>query len=243
MISAANSRQPHAILDLPSRFKKGLKIERLLKLPQRNQPIRMLEIGTGSGGIAYYFANHPHLQCEVTAVDVVDQRQVTYGYDFSLIRDTHLPSADASFDVVISNHVIEHVGEESQQRHHLSEIHRVLKPEGVGYLAAPNRWMLVEPHYKLAFLSWLPRTWRTPYLRLIRRGNHYDCRPLALAETEQALREVGLQFRNMGTQALREFISIEPQSSLVLRAAGYLPDTCLDYLAPLNPTLIYTVWR
>src|SRR3546814_2152088 len=45
----------HAVLDLPSRRFKGLKIERLLDLASRPQPIRMLEIGTGSGGIAHYF--------------------------------------------------------------------------------------------------------------------------------------------------------------------------------------------
>jgi spermidine synthase len=61
MKTVASQRQPHAVLDLPSRNCKGLKIERLL------------EIGTGSGGIAHYFATHPTLHCEVTAVEVVDQ--------------------------------------------------------------------------------------------------------------------------------------------------------------------------
>src|SRR3546814_9833619 len=67
-----------------------------------------------------------------------------------------LPFADDSFDVVLSNHVIEHVGEQPEQLAHLSELRRVLTPGGIGYLAVPNRWMLVEPHYRLAFLSWWP---------------------------------------------------------------------------------------
>lgn len=46
------ARQPHAVLDLPSRRLKGLKIERLLHLAERRQPIRMLESGIGSGGMA-----------------------------------------------------------------------------------------------------------------------------------------------------------------------------------------------
>ena len=48
----ATTRQPHAMLDLPSRRLKGLKIERLLRLAECRQSIRMLEIGAGSGGIA-----------------------------------------------------------------------------------------------------------------------------------------------------------------------------------------------
>jgi hypothetical protein len=54
------------------------------------------------------------------------------------------------------------VGDLVDQRHHLSEVRRVMNPTGIGYIAVPNRWMLVEPHYRLAFLSWLPLAWRTP---------------------------------------------------------------------------------
>ena len=42
-------RQPHAVLDLPSRGWKAEKIARLLNLAARAQPLRLLEIGTGSG--------------------------------------------------------------------------------------------------------------------------------------------------------------------------------------------------
>ena len=93
----AETRQPHAVMDLPSRNYKGLKIERLLGLAKRWQPLRLLEIGTGSGGIAHYFAAHPTLRCEVTAVDVVDQRLICEGYDFRLVHDTALPFDDAGF--------------------------------------------------------------------------------------------------------------------------------------------------
>ncbi|WP_457383337.1 class I SAM-dependent methyltransferase [Rhodanobacter sp. TND4EL1] len=146
-------RKPHISKDLHSRNLKGLKIERLLNLAGRTQPMRLLEVGTGSGGIAHYFGTHPKLHCEVDAVDVYDNRQVTDGYRYHQVHDTQLPFADQSFDVVLTNHVIEHVGDESAQLAHLAELHRVLRPDGVGYLAVPNRWMLIEPHYKLAFLS------------------------------------------------------------------------------------------
>src|SRR3546814_5855426 len=176
MMAEANDRLPHAVQDLPSRRQKGLKIERLLDLSSRGGHIRMLEVGTGTGGVAHYFATHPELDCSVDAVDVVDGRRITEGYSFHLVHGTQLPFADDSFDVVLSNHVIEHVGEQPEQLAHLSELRRVLTPGGIGYLAVPNRWMLVEPHYRLAFLSWWPHAWRSPYLRLMRKGKFYDCR-------------------------------------------------------------------
>lgn len=115
-------RQPHAVLDLL----------------HRPQPLRMLEIGTGSGGIAHYFATHPKLRCAVMAVDVHDNRLVRDGYDYRQVEGVELPFDDASFDVVITNHVIEHVGDAQAQHRHLAEIRSVMKPDGVVYLAVPN---------------------------------------------------------------------------------------------------------
>lgn len=232
------ARQPHAVLDLLSRRHKGLKIERLLDLQGLPQPIRLLEIGTGSGGIAHYFATHPTLQFHVTAVDVVDQRLIRDDYDFHLVHDTALPFADASFDVVLSNHVIEHVGERPAQLAHLRELHRVMAPGGVGYLAVPNRWMFTEPHYRLAFLSWLPRPLRTPYLRLMRRGQRYDCEPLTVPRLDALLAEAGFAWRHLEVEALRATLDIEDAHSPGARLVQRLPDAIIAAMRPMIPTLI-----
>ncbi|OYV31942.1 MAG: methyltransferase type 11 [Thiomonas sp. 20-64-9] len=233
-----DTRQPHAVLDFPSRRLKGLKIKRLLGLAERQQPMHLLEIGTGSGGIAHYFATHPTLRCEVTAVDVVDQRLIRDGYDFRLVHDTALPFADARFDVVLSNHVIEHVGARDAQLAHLRELRRVLAPGGVGYLAVPNRRMLVEPHFRLAFLSWLPRPLRTPYLRLMRRGERYDCEPLTVPQLDSLLAEAGFAWRHLEVEALRETLAIEGAQGPGAWLAGRLPDPALALTRRAIPTLI-----
>ena len=235
---SADVRQPHAVLDLPSRRHKGLKIERLLDLQRLSRPVRLLEIGTGSGGIAHYFATHPTLRCEVTAVDVVDQRLIRDGYDFRLVHDTALPFADGSFDVVLSNHVIEHVGARAAQLAHLRELRRVMAPGAVGYLAVPNRWMLVEPHYRLAFLSWLPRPLRTPYLRLMRRGQRYDCEPLTLSRLDALLAEAGFVWRHLEVEALRATLDIEGAHGPGMRLARRLPDALIAGMRSMIPTLI-----
>lgn len=229
-------RQPHAVLDLASRQHKARKIERLLGLRPR-VPLRLLDIGTGSGGIAHYFATHPDLNCIVTGVDVVDQRQVREGYAFQLIEDS-LPFPDGSFDVVLSNHVIEHVGARPGQLAHLREVRRVLASDGVGYLAVPNRWALIEPHYRLAFLSWLPRALRTPYLRLMRRGHHYDCEPLSLAELDALLAESGYTVEHLEIAAFRIMFELERPGAYSARLVARLPTGLLTALLPLFPTLV-----
>lgn len=241
MPTAAFQRQPHVALDLPSRDCKAMKIERLLDLARRPQPIRMLEIGTGSGGIAHYFAKHATLGCNVTAVDVVDNRLVRDGYIYHQVSGVELPFGGASFDVVITNHVIEHVGSAAAQRRHLAEVRRVLKPDGVGYLAVPNRWMVTEPHYHLKFLSWWPRPWRTPYLRLMRKGTFYDCEPLQMVQLEQMLTEAGFRHSNICIEAWRATYEIEWPNSFGTRLLRRAPDVLLIPLKRIIPTLIYRI--
>lgn len=241
MTSSQTQRLPHVALDLASRDRKALKIERLLGLAGRRQPLCILEIGTGSGGIAHYFGTHPRLHCEVTAVDVSDNRCVHEGYSYRQVQGVELPFEDASFDVVISNHVIEHVGDDDAQSRHLGEIRRVMRPDGSGYLAVPNRWMLTEPHYRLKFLSWWPRALRTPYLRLMRKGTFYDCEPLQMRQLERMLDAAGLSYRNLCIEAWRETFDIEYPESGVARLLRAIPDALLKPLRPIIPTLIYRI--
>lgn len=233
------NRKPHAATDLASRQSKALKIERVLGLVPGGEPLALLEIGTGSGGIAHYFGTHPRLSCNVTAVDVNDSRRVHSGYDYLPVEGVVLPFGNASFDVVISNHVIEHVGDAEAQLTHLREIQRVLKTDGRAYLAVPNRWMLTEPHYSLKFLSWLPTSWRSPYLRWSGKGDHYDCEPLSRGQLERMLVATDLSYRNVCLDALRETLEIERPAARSTRLLRQVPDGLLWPFRGLIPTLIY----
>ena len=236
------SRSGHANLNLPARNLKAAKIHRLLDLQPRPCPIQLLEVGSGSGGIAHYFGTHPQLGCEVDAVDVADTRQIHDGYRFSRVQDVRLPFPDGYFDVVISNHVIEHVGDADAQRQHLKELRRVIKGDGIGYLAVPNRWQLVEPHYQLAFLSWLPERWRSPYLRWRRRGSEYDCRPLTVPQLENLLTAAGFSFVQQHGRALRLTYQLERPNALAWRLLfRHLPESVYTLLRRLFPTLIYVM--
>ncbi|WP_114241715.1 bifunctional 2-polyprenyl-6-hydroxyphenol methylase/3-demethylubiquinol 3-O-methyltransferase UbiG [Dyella sp. C9] len=237
-------RKPHAdISNMPLRTLKARKIELLLGLDHSPAGGSLLEVGTGSGGIAHYFACQVPGQWRVSAVDVIDNRQLTEGYEFRLIDGCALPYADRSFDVVISNHVIEHVGDEASQLIHLRELKRVLKPGGQGYLAVPNRWMVMEPHFRVPLLSWLPRSWRSPYLRLAGKGEHYDCEPLTMGRAERLIEAAGLHYANVGLAALRATVSIERPAGPVIRWLAGMPDGLLKPGLPIMPTLIYRVWR
>lgn len=115
---------------------------------KRNRP-RLLDIGTGNGEIAHYLG----AEFDVVSVDVTDQRQVADGFNFVRIEGEQLPFADRFFDVVVSNHVIEHVSDADR---HLAEIARVVQQDGLVYLATPNRLWPWEVHYRVPLLHYLP---------------------------------------------------------------------------------------
>ena len=71
----------------------------------------------------------------------------------------NLPFRDATFDVVFSNSVIEHVGDAASQANFAREVARV----GRGYwVQTPNRWFPVEQHLLTPFIHWLPKSWQRP---------------------------------------------------------------------------------
>lgn len=129
--SRPRGRGPVVHLD---RLRKARMIEAIVS-DHRGTPVAnldILDIGSGNGDISEYLA----LQNSVTSVDISDQRRGQGEASFVLVDSEELPFPDGAFDVVLSHHVIEHV---PNQEHHLSEIRRVVRREGLVYLATPNR--------------------------------------------------------------------------------------------------------
>jgi len=93
-----------------------------------------------------------------------------------------LPIPDACADVVICNHVYEHVPDASIL---FVEMERVLKPGGCIYLAAMNAFWPMEPHYHLPFLHWLPVWMTRPLLRARGYPFGYLERPLTYPELKR----------------------------------------------------------
>lgn len=81
-----------------------------------------------------------------------------------------LPMPADSVDVVVFNHIYEHVVDPDAI---LTEIHRVLKPNGVAYLGLANKHQIIEPHYQLPFLSWLPQRVANSYVRRFSDSDEY----------------------------------------------------------------------
>ncbi|WP_081975019.1 class I SAM-dependent methyltransferase [Novilysobacter arseniciresistens] len=237
--TSGQKRLPHAVLDRDSRILKAKKIIAIVGQERFFQARRILEVGCGSGVISSTLSSLGSVDLEIDGVDIVDSRIEKSGYTFQLIGGTSLPFPDDYFDIVITNHVIEHVGDEVAQNQHLQEIGRVVSPSGIVYLAVPNKWRLIEPHYRLPLLSWLPRRFSDRYIRLTRRGSHYDCLPLSHSKARELFEASAFSSRDVTCEAMRRIIEIEHPSSFAQWVNRLTPNWALRMFLPVIPTFIF----
>ena len=82
-----------------------------------------------------------------------------------------MPLRDNSVDGIICNQVYEHVDDQAGL---MDEILRVLRPGGACYFGCGTRHVLIEGHYKLPFLSWIPHWLADIYMKLAGWNVRYD---------------------------------------------------------------------
>jgi hypothetical protein len=116
---------------------------------------------------------------------------------------------------------------------------RVLRPDGIAYLATPNRWTVIEPHFRLPFLSWLPAGLRDNYVRLAGRGAAYDCDLLSRSKLHALLRQAGWMHRDETAAAMKATAQIEGPR-LLAGGLRLTPTWMLRALARVSPTFVVT---
>ncbi len=163
---------------------------------------RVIDLGAGTGIIRKALemtTGNPIFGMEIDASFIVERERMTQADVLCL------PLADQCVDVAILNHLYEHVPNPAVL---FEETYRVLRPGGVAYVAAGSRLAIVEPHYRLPFLSWLPNDAASAYLRWTRRGTAYDdiqfltYRPLA-----KLMRSAGFFVHDITERAIDDLIA------------------------------------
>jgi ubiquinone/menaquinone biosynthesis C-methylase UbiE len=148
-----------------------------------------------------------------------------------------LPFADSSLDVAVLNHIYEHVVDADAV---IADLRRVLKPRGVLYLGLGNRLGVIEPHYRLPFLSYLPPRVADRYVRAFGRADHYY---------ERFRTRHGLKQMMAGWHVLDYTLPVlaEPAAfasgDVVPGAVSRLPHAVLARALPVVPTYVWVASR
>lgn len=220
---------------LASREIKARKILRVLGSEIQDTSLcSLLDVGCSQGQITQRLAGNFRF---VVGVDR-DREQEAQREDFHFVQADggRLPLLSSRFDVALLNHVLEHV---TYSEALLDEVWRVLKPGGFAYLACPNRYSLVEPHYRLPFLSWFPRPLAHLYVRLAGRGPEYLDQLPSYWQLIRWTRR--FRVKNLTVTLLKHpshFFSDDPKLMAQARRVKWIPFFLLKLLEPWFPVWV-----
>ena len=165
-----------AVSDIDSRTPKFKKMQSIINDYSHSTGLEnavCLEVGCSAGIITNMLAQHlgTVVGIDIDHNAIHSANNIINGNASLLVGDAlKLPFKDKSIDVVICNHIYEHV---PNSHILMSEIYRVLKDDGLCYFAAGNKYNIIEAHYHLPFLSWLPKPIANLYLRITGKGQKY----------------------------------------------------------------------
>jgi ubiquinone/menaquinone biosynthesis C-methylase UbiE len=149
----------HNVDFVRQRFQEGVELAAHFEAEYRGMPLRILDLGAGSGGVSIALANVENNR--VVALDVVineDLATLRRRVPLSQVIATadRLPFRSQSFDVVLCLETIEHLRE---ARTAARECIRILRSGGQVMITTPARLRFLtrpDPHYQVRGLMLLP---------------------------------------------------------------------------------------
>jgi SAM-dependent methyltransferase len=112
-----------------------------------NSTQTVLDLGCGNGSFRY-----DHYLCRIIAVDhrfeTPRDLHCDARVDYIEVESSSIPLASSTIDFVICHHTLEHF---ATYRTTLDEIRRVLKPDGILWIAVPNGFGLDDSLYRFMF--------------------------------------------------------------------------------------------
>lgn len=145
---------------------------------------------------------------------------------------------DESFDIIICTSVVEHIPEKVNLL--FKEMQRILKKGGQIYITQDNKFIIHEPHYKLLFLSWLPKKLADFYVRLRKKGKSYEIKYLTYYQLNNYFKKNKLKSKNITINLIKNSKKLGYKSNKLATNIAKILDSfpkpikkLLDYFTPI----------
>jgi 2-polyprenyl-3-methyl-5-hydroxy-6-metoxy-1,4-benzoquinol methylase len=204
----------------------------------------ILEVGAGSALISHELAK---LDNYVVSVDINDKIYKEANLRYNIQEDAQFLIADGrelsfkakSFDIIICNQVIEHVPIKDH-RNFITEMNRILKSGGLLYISTPNKFWFIEPHAKLPFLSYMPKSLADKYIKFARGEEEYDINLLTYNQFVNSLKIFEIT-HNLTPHIIKNPDSFKIENKIPKKIKVLLnlvPLILLQFLMPICPSWI-----
>lgn len=202
-----------------------------------------LDIGGSAGYVAK--ALSPFVD-KVFVIDI-DEHALEFGKKNNHAKNIVYKTGDAmkldfkdkSIDIIICNQVYEHIPNHKQL---IKEIYRVLKDNGICYFGGNNRFIIMEPHYRLPFLSWFPKKLANIYIKKARNLDYYYESHLSYVDLKKLFRSFVIDDYTVPIIKTPEKFSADDlvkKNSIPSR----LPKAFLKLIEPCIPGYVFILYK
>lgn len=136
--------------------------------------LNCLDVGASSGVISAYLSDYfkkvVGVDVDEKAINLAKKKFNKNNLKFLEMNGEKLEFEDESFDIVVCHQVYNFV--DNPQRL-MNEIYRVLKRGGICYFSGRNKYALIEPQYKIPFLSWMPISLASSIIKISGKGSDF----------------------------------------------------------------------
>ncbi len=217
---------------IESREEKAQLICKILSKTVTEQVQNIADLGSGSGLIKNILEqkwSRRILGIEYDRSAIKDSTNVCVG-DVSV-----MPLKSDSLDLAVCNHLYEHIPNKSD---FILEMSRVLRKNGIIYFTVCNKYKVIEPHYRLPFLSWLSLPAANLYLKITGRGSDYsDIKFYSYQQLQKAFESHGFSVDNQTWEVIQSNLGkVKPLTKYMVKMASRFPIPTVNFfIKALSP--------
>jgi len=137
-------------------------------------PKRILDFGYGSGQITNFLHKKGFniIGLDKTSAGYRNTKKIFPECDFRLYDGLNIPFKKNSFDTIILNDVMEHIPYNLMEKL-IKKLKYILEPDGLIYICVLNRFMIIESHTHIPFITWFPKIFWSPIEQIFKKKSVY----------------------------------------------------------------------